>query len=39
MQKGCMSGETEQANVEVTLYTCIWEVLDSNLGWDTNYPE
>jgi hypothetical protein len=30
---------TEQVSVAVTLHTCIWDMLDSILGWDINgYP-
>jgi hypothetical protein len=29
---------TSQDRVAVTLKTCIQEMLSSNIGWDTNYP-
>jgi hypothetical protein len=28
-----------QAGLEIALYTSNWEVLGSNLGWDTRYPD
>jgi hypothetical protein len=31
--------KTEQDGLEVTLQACILEVLHSNLGWHTDYPE
>jgi hypothetical protein len=29
----------EKAGVTITLYTCIWQVLGSNIGRDTEYPK
>jgi hypothetical protein len=30
---------TKQDGVAVLLYFCVWEVLGSDLTWDTSYPD